>query len=220
MSLGSAAGLGTGASGRSRRRFDLQYRASGNPKEVAMAGDITEAVERLQSGEAQAVEKLFAVSYDELKRLARSRLWSANLQQGLATESLVHESFLRLLKLPSIDIPDRKRYFAYVSKVMRSVILDAVREARAERRGGGVAAVTLHSEMVEICAPSGDVEAVDAALKDLHRVSPELATLVEMRFFGGLSEQEVAEALGISERTVRREWTKARAALLVLLEDR
>ena len=185
-----------------------------------MAGDITQAVARLQSGEAQAMEQLFAVSYDELKRLAHSRLWSANLQQGLATESLVHESYLRLLKLSSIDIPDRKRYFAYVSKVMRSVILDLVREANAERRGGGVAAVTLHSAMVVLCAPAGDVEAVNAALTDLQRVSPELAALVEMRFFGGLSELEVAEALGVSERTVRREWTKARAALLVLLEDR
>ena len=198
----------------------MQNETNGMPKRWAMAGDITQAVARLQSGEAQAMEQLFAVSYDELKRLAHSRLWSANLQQGLATESLVPESYLRLLKLSSIDIPDRKRYFAYVSKVMRSVILDLVREANAERRGGGVAAVTLHSEMVELCAPAGDVEAVNAALTDLQRVSPELAALVEMRFFGGLSELEVAEALGVSERTVRREWTKARAALLVLLEDR
>ena len=185
-----------------------------------MGGEITEAIERLKSGEDEAVKKLFTVSYAELKRLAHSRLWAANLNQGFATESLVHESYLRLVNLQSLDIPDRKHYFAYASKVMRSVILDSVREANAERRGGGLADITLDTEVAQLCVQGGDVEAVDAALKDLQRLSPELAALVEMRFFGGLTEAEVAEALGVSERTVRREWTKARAALLVLLEDR
>lgn len=185
-----------------------------------MAGEITQAIARLQGGEARAIEHLLAVSYDELKRLAHSRLWAANAHQGFATESLVHESYLRLVKLQTVDIPDRKRFFAYASKVMRSVILDAVREANAERRGSGEALITLNSEIAELSAQGGDVEAVDEALKDLQRLSPDLAALVEMRFFGGLSEVEVADALGVSERTVRREWTKARAALLVLLEDR
>lgn len=185
-----------------------------------MAGEITEAIARLKGGEEQAVKQLFAVSYGELKRLAHARLWSANLKQGFATESLVHESFLRLVHQKALDIPDRQHYFAYASKVMRSVILDAVREANAERRGCGQAPVTLNTEIAELAAQGGDVQAVDDALTDLQRLSPELATLVEMRFFGGMTEAEVAEALGVSERTVRREWTKARAALLVLLEDR
>jgi RNA polymerase sigma factor (TIGR02999 family) len=184
-----------------------------------MAGEITEAIARLKVGEADAVKHLFAVSYDELKRLAHSRLWSSNLKQGFATESLVHESYLRLSQMKTLDIPDRKHYFAYASKVMRSVILDSIREANAEQRGGGVAAVTLDTEIAELSAQGGDVQAIDDALKDLQRISPDLATLVEMRFFGGLTEAEIAEALGVSERTVRREWTKARAALLVLLED-
>ena len=186
-----------------------------------MPGDITEAVARLKDGEEQAVKQLFQVSYAELKRLAHARLWSSNLQQGFATESLVHESFLRLVQQKALDMPDRKRWFAYASKVMRSVILDTVREAQAERRGGGQAAVTLNTEIAELASHGGgDVQAVNDALDDLQRASPELATLVEMRFFGGMTEAEVAEALGVSERTVRREWTKARAALLVLLEDR
>jgi RNA polymerase sigma factor (TIGR02999 family) len=183
-------------------------------------GEITQAIARLQAGEDDAVKRLFTVSYDELKRLAHARLWSSNLHGGFATESLVHESYLRLMHLKALNLPDRKHYFAYASKVMRSVILDTVREANAERRGGGEAAVTLNTEIAELCAQGGDVQAVDDALKDLHRVSPDLAALVEMRFFGGLTEAETAEALGVSERTVRREWTKARAALLVLLEDR
>ena len=185
-----------------------------------MGGEITDAVARLKGGEEQAVKHLFAVSYGELKRLAHARLWSSNLQHGFATESLVHESFLRLVQQKSLDIPDRRHYFAYASKVMRSVILDTLREANAERRGGGQAAITLNTEIAEMASAGGDVQAVDQALTDLQRVSPDLATLVEMRFFGGMTEAEVAEAMGVSERTVRREWTKARAALLVLLEDR
>jgi RNA polymerase sigma factor (TIGR02999 family) len=185
-----------------------------------MSGEITEAIAQLKSGEAAAVDRLFTASYDELKKLARSRLWASNLHQSFATESLVHESYLRLSKIQSLDIPDRKHYFAYASKVMRSVILDTVREANAERRGGGEAPITLNTEIAELCAQGGDVQAVDDALKDLQRISPDLAALVEMRFFGGLTDAEVAEALDVSERTVRREWTKARAALLVLLEDR
>jgi RNA polymerase sigma factor (TIGR02999 family) len=183
-----------------------------------MGGEITEAIARLQSGEEEAVKRLFAVSYDELKRLAHSRLWASNLKQGFATESLVHESYLRLAKLKSIDIPDRRHYFAYASKVMRSVILDTLREANAERRGGGEAPVTLDTEIAQLSAQGGEVQAVDDALKDLQRLSPDLAALVEMRFFGGMSEAEIAQTLDVSERTVRREWTKARAALLVLLE--
>lgn len=185
-----------------------------------MGGDITEAIARLKDGEQAAVQHLFSVSYDELKRLAHSRIWASNMKHGFATESLVHESYLRLAKLQVLDVPDRKRYFAYASKVMRSVILDTIREANAERRGGGEAAITLTTEIAEISPRGGDAEAIDDALNDLQRVSPELAALVEMRFFGGLSEVEVAEALEVSERTVRREWSKARSALLVLLEDR
>ena len=184
-----------------------------------MSGEITEAVARLKLGEPEAVAQLFEVSYDELKRLAHSRLYAANLKQGFATESLLHESYLRLANQKTLAIPDRRHFFAYASKVMRSVILDAVREANAERRGGGQPNLTLNTEIANIAVKGGDVEAIDVALKDLQNLSPDLAALVEMRFFGGMTELEIAEVLGVSERTVRREWEKARAALLVLLED-
>jgi RNA polymerase sigma factor (TIGR02999 family) len=183
-----------------------------------MSGEITEAIARLKPGETEAVKQLFAVSYDELKRLAHSRLYAANLKQDFATESLLHESYLRLVNQQTLAIPDRRHFFAYASKVMRSVILDAVREANAERRGGGQPNLTLNTEIANIAVNGGNVEAIDAALKDLQNLSPDLAALVEMRFFGGMTEIEIAEVLGVSERTVRREWEKARAALLVLLE--
>lgn len=184
-----------------------------------MTSEITEVIARLQPGEPEAIKRLYEVSYVELKRLAHSRLWAANLKQSFATESLLHESYLRLANQKTLAIPDRKHFFAYASKVMRRVILDAVREANAERRGGGQADLTLNTEIADVTPHGGDVEAIEEALQDLQRVSPELAALVEMRFFGGMTETEIAEVLGVSERTVRREWEKARAALLVLLED-
>ena len=184
-----------------------------------MSGEITEAIARMKPGEHAAVTRLFEVSYPELKRLAHSRLYAANLKQSFATESLLHESFLRLVNLKTLAIPDRQHFFAYASKVMRNVILDSVREANAERRGGGQANLTLNTEIANIAVKGGDVEAIDVALSDLQNLSPDLAALVEMRFFGGMTEVEIAEVLGVSERTVRREWEKARAALLVLLED-
>lgn len=184
-----------------------------------MTSEITQAISRLQPDDPEAMKRLFDVSYDELKRLAHSRLWAANLKQSFATESLLHESYLKLANQKTLAIPDRQHFFAYASKVMRSIILDAVRDANAERRGGGQANLTLSTEIADVTPRGGDVHAIDDALNDLQRISPELARLVEMRFFGGMTEVEIAEVLGVSERTVRREWEKARAALLVLLED-
>ena len=194
--------------------------ARGNMGDTATSGDdITSAIIRLQAGESDGVKKLFDVSYDELKRLAHSRLWAADLKHAFATESLLHESYLRLANLKTLAIPDRKHFFAYASKVMRSIIIDGVREANAERRGGGLPDLTLNTEIAEVTPHGGDVEAIDDALNDLQRISPSMAALVEMRFFGGMTESEIAEVLGVSTRTVRREWESARAALLVLLED-
>ena len=122
--------------------------------------EITEAIARLQPGEPEAIKRLYEVSYDELKRLAHSRLWAANLKQSFATESLLHESYLRLANQKTLAIPDRQHFFAYASKVMRSVILDAVREANAERRGGGQATLELNTEISDT---SADVRGVDSA---------------------------------------------------------
>lgn len=188
--------------------------------------DSSEAVARLPEAVAppplepgERADALFAECYAELRRIAHSRLYAANLKSHFATESLLHESYLKLAGASVERFRDRAHFFAYASKMMRNIIVDTVREANAERRGGGLAELTLSTEIANLCPAASDVNAIDDALKQLHTIAPTLAALVEMRFFGGMTEAEIGETLGVSERTVRREWTKARAALLVLLED-
>jgi RNA polymerase sigma factor (TIGR02999 family) len=181
--------------------------------------EITEAVAALNAGEPEALAALFSTAYPELKRLAHSRLYAANLRNGIATESLLHETFLKLCHVSQLDVPSRKQFFGYASTVMRNIILDEIRSSKAERRGSGQAEVTLNTELAEISPAAMDIEAVEDALTDLAKISPELAKIVELRFFGGLTESEIGQVLGVSERTVRREWEKARAALVVLIEE-
>jgi RNA polymerase sigma factor (TIGR02999 family) len=181
--------------------------------------EVTEAISRLRSGESDAVKQVFQASYAELKRIAHARIYASNVSDRFATDSLLHESYMRLSSLKSVDVPDRKRFYAYASKVMRNIVLQEIRDANALKRGGDRTQVTLATDLVDLSARSGDVEAIDDALRELEQLHPDWAALVEMRFFGGMTEQEIAETLDVSERTVRREWQKARAALLVLLEN-
>jgi RNA polymerase sigma factor (TIGR02999 family) len=184
-----------------------------------MSSEITEAIARLKPGESAAMAALFEVSYAELKRLAHSRLYAANLKQSFATDSLLHESYFRLMKQSHLVMVDRKHFFAYASKVMRSIILDEVRATNAERRGSGQAALTLHTALADMVHGGDDITRIEEALQALQTIDLGLASLVEMKFFGGMTELEIAEALGVSERTVRREWQKARASLVVLLQE-
>src|SRR5262245_59197807 len=179
----------------------------------------TEApLQRLHLGDAADLDRAFEAYYPELKSIAHARLRASGLEGRLETTALVHDSYLKLAGGAARDFPDRLRFLAYASRVLRSIVIDLVREQRAQRRGGGLEVVTLDTAAGEGLPAETDVEAVGRALDDLAKLDEGLARLVEMRFFGGLKETEIAEAMGTSERTVRREWTKARALLLTLLE--
>lgn len=182
--------------------------------------ELTQLIQQVGSGDQGARDALFASAYAELRKLARSRLHDGGRNTYLDTTALVHESYLRFLNSGRLGLEDRRSFFSYASKVMRSVVIDSVREHQAQRRGGDRVHLTLHTGFASEL-PSGEVEIlhVHDALLALENAEPRLAKVVEMRYFGGFSEAEIAEALGITERTVRRDWDKARLLLMNSLKD-
>lgn len=179
--------------------------------------DITGVIETAQGSQGVAVDALWDAAYDELKKLARARLHAAGGLSLLDTTALVNESYLKLAAAGTLKVESRSKFFAYASRVMRSVIVDLVRERLAERRGGGALHVTLNTFVADQAAAEDEPLRVDEALRSLEQLEPRLAQVVEMRYFGGLTETEIGELLGLTERTVRRDWEKARLLLRDML---
>jgi RNA polymerase sigma factor (TIGR02999 family) len=181
---------------------------------------ITVLLQRARDGEASARDELFAVSYENLKRLARARLRDGGRNTELDTTALVHEAYLRFVRSGELRAEERRAFFAYASRVMRSVIVDSARERLAERRGGDLLHLTLTTQVADgVAADEEAILRVHEALTVLEAAEPRLARVVEMRYFGGYTEQEIAEALEITDRTVRRDWEKARLLLEVALRQ-
>ncbi len=181
--------------------------------------ELTVLIQQANEGNAEARNAVFALLYDDLRKIARARLAGGGRNTMLNTTSLVNEAYLRLAHAGHLKTEDRYRYLAYASTAMRSVIVDFVRARTAERRGGGVDQITLDTGIAE-STPSGEEEIlrVHEALEELAAVDERMVKVVEMRYFAGLSDQEVAEALGVTERTVRRDWVKARLMLAAALK--
>ena len=163
-------------------------------------------------------QQWFEQAYGELKRLAHLRLHRDGRVADLDTTALVHESYLRLCERGALGEAERAVFFAYVGRVMRSVVVDRAREAQAAKRGGDAVAVTLTTGVAGVRLDDERLLALDAALDSLGRQWPELAELVETRYFAGLSLPEIAQLRGSSLRSVEREWTKARAFLQRLID--
>ena len=170
-------------------------------------------LERAHRGDAEARNELFESVYGELNRLARQKLGRDAMHTNLNAASLVHEAYLCLIRQPEIPGENRRMFYAYAAGVMRSVIIDYVRKRGARKRGAAEVHVTLTSNDPEVELPAPDVEALDEALKQLAQVDSRAHQIVEMRYFGGLSIEEIATVLDISPATVKREWQKARAFL-------
>jgi RNA polymerase sigma factor (TIGR02999 family) len=172
-------------------------------------------LQQLRAGEAGALDRLCAAAYPELCRLARSRLFDGGRPSGLGTTVLVHETYLRLRDAPQLQPEHRRAFFAYASQVMRTVIVTAVRERQALRRGGELQRLTLDTALGEELGAGSEEEVlqVHEALQVLAEAEPRLAEVVALRYFGGHSEVEIAELLGQTERTVRRDWSKAKLLL-------
>jgi RNA polymerase sigma factor (TIGR02999 family) len=175
---------------------------------------LTVLLGQFHAGDPAARDALFAAAYAELHRLARARLRDGGRDSVLDTTCLVHESYLRFVSSGQLRAEDRRAFFAYASQVMRSVIVNSVLERRADKRGGAQRPLTLSTQL-GADVPDGEetVLRVHEALEDLQKAEPRLAQVAQMRYFGGYSEREIAETLDVTERTVQRDWEKARLIL-------
>ncbi|MBI3682233.1 MAG: sigma-70 family RNA polymerase sigma factor [Acidobacteria bacterium] len=174
------------------------------------AGDVTELLDRWRRGDRQALDKLMPLVYEELRRLASYYLRLEGGARTLQCTALVNEAFLRLVKTADTEWQGRAHFFAVASRIIRHILVDHARERGAAKRGGEIELASLEEALEAPAPPNLDVIALDEALDALAQFDEQKARVVEMRFFGGLSVHEVAEALGVSTATVKRDWAVAR----------
>ncbi len=183
------------------------------------AGEITLLLAAVREGDRSALDRIFDRLYAELKKLARSQLRYGRTAASLDTSALVHEVYLKLVRSESLSLADRGHFFALAAKAMRQILIGHADSLRRQKRGGGAVLMPLDEELVAPALWQAEqLVAVDVALAELERLAPRLARIVELRFFVGMNETEIGTLLEQSERTVRRDWRKARAFLHVELE--
>ena len=179
---------------------------------------ITDALYAFRNGAPGAMDRLVPLVYDQLKRIARRQLRAEPVGHTLSTTGLVHEAYLKLVNQTRAEWQDRGHFFAVASGAMRRILVDYARRYRAERRGGGddgapVKPVAIEDAEIPVAERAESLISLDEALERLSRLDERQARVVECRFFGGLTEEETAAALGISQRTVAREWVTAKGWL-------
>ena len=182
-----------------------------------MPGVLPDVLTASRHGSDAAYAEAFAATYDELRRLARRELRRLRPGQTLSTTAVVHEAFVKLVRNP-VETADRTHFLALAARAMRQILVDYCRQRRASKRGGEWRLETFDGESLPAHGLAEELVAIDGALTELEALDPRLARLVEWRFFGGMTEEEVAEALDVTSRTVRREWQKARAFLYRALQ--
>jgi RNA polymerase sigma factor (TIGR02999 family) len=179
---------------------------------------LTVTLRAAHAGDRDAANRAYAALYPELLKIARARLRAHQPNTLLDTQALVHESFMRFVEADKIGIGERKHFFTYAAKTMRNIVIDFARRRQAERRGGAAERVTLDTHLLGEGRQDTSVIDVDNALRELEALDPALAQVVEMRYFGGYTDTEIAAAMEIADRTVRRHWDKARAFMLAQLD--
>jgi RNA polymerase sigma factor (TIGR02999 family) len=177
-----------------------------------MVSQFGAALTASRHGDAAASGQAFEAAYNELRRLARAQLRRLRPGQTLTTTGLVHEAFVKLVQTP-VDTLDRAHFLSLAARAMRQILVDYARQRGSMKRGGGGPPPALDPDAIPVEAIAGELLEIDQALTRLAALDERLARVVEWRFFGGLTEEEVAEALGVTPRTVRRDWEKARAFL-------
>jgi len=164
----------------------------------------------------QASEALFAALYRELRGLARRELARSGPGASLGVTSLLHEAYLDIAQREGVAFPDRARFLTYAARVMRGLIIDGLRRRQARKRGGDFEITSIDGKDMGNAAPASDAEEIERlgrALDELAAVEPEIANVVDLKFFCGFTFTEIASLRGVSERTVQRHWDKARIYL-------
>jgi len=177
------------------------------------SGDITRLLRAARDGDREAFDALFPHVYDTLRRIAGARMRAERHRVTLAPTALVHEAYLKLVGLERVQWQNRAQFYAIAARAMRQILVDRALARGAEKRGGGRVRVTLEETLRTAEPESQDVLALEQALSRLERDQPRRAQVVVCRFYGGMEVRETAEALGISEATVKRDWVAARAWL-------
>ena len=179
-----------------------------------MEPPLSTLIRSADGGDGQASEALFAALYRELRGLARRELARVGPGAALGVTSLLHEAYLDMAQREGVAFPDRARFFTYAARVMRGLIIDGLRRRQAVKRGGGFELTSIDGK--DVGAPPSDAEDIERlgqALDELAAVEPEIAHVVDLKFFCGFTFLEIADLRGVSERTVQRQWDKARIYL-------
>lgn len=180
-----------------------------------MSSEITRLLQRHHQGERAAFDQMVPLVYARLRVIARGQLARAGRRgHTLDTTALVQEAYLQLVDEHGVDWQDRSHFFAVCARAMRRILVDYARRRQAAKRGGGVVDLTLQPDLVAVDSQAETILAVDTALQELATFNERLAQVVECRYFAGMTEEETAQALGSSLRTVQRDWMRARAWLL------
>lgn len=192
---------------------------TGHPSDEADSrARVTQLLLACRGGGRSAFDRLLPLVYEELRRVARAQLRREADGHTLATTALVHEAYIRLVDIQRVEWRDRAHFLSTAARAMRRVLIDHARQHRAERRGGGIRPLTLDEALVAANHQADTLLALDEALDQLGRLNIRLVRVVECRFFGGMTEDETAAALGVTDRTVRRDWIKARGWLRQALQ--
>ena len=181
--------------------------------------NVTLLLREVQNGDQAAASKLMSLVYEELRRLARNYMRRERTDHTLQATALVHEAYLKLLKQPSTSWQDRSHFFGIAAHAMRQILIDHARGHLREKRGGTQKAVPLDEAFVFSPGQSAELLRLDEALERLAKLDPRQSKIVELRFFGGLSVEEAAAFLEISPKTVKRDWSMAKAWLLCELRQ-
>jgi len=180
--------------------------------------DVTKRLKAARDGDRDALPQVFQIVYRELYVLARRELARRPFPSTLSSTALVHEVYLKLINQSRADWRDRRHFLRVAAKAMRHILVDHARHKLAGKRGAGARHVSLSETQIAVDDKLVDVLILDEALGRLEKLSERLGRVVELRFFGGLSVEETAEALDVTPRTVKRDWRKARALLFQQLE--